>query len=228
MFMSLKPSWLVWSALLCSAPPTLFSQEANQQWSEAQVIEQFLSQSPQSRELRARVALAEAEARTRTVYSNPSVSYSRETAGYNEFFEASQILPINGRMRYLREAGTAAVSVAEANREASLWSMRGDLRVGFHRMVAAQERLRLLTATAGDVEKLIELLRKREQEGEGSRYDRMRAEREVSELRIDITAAQSAIASSAARVSAFLAEGTRVQEVRGDLAVIGAPPDLDA
>src|SRR2546422_2255692 len=37
-----------------------------------------LFRSPHARELRARVALAEAEARARTVYPNPSVAYSRE------------------------------------------------------------------------------------------------------------------------------------------------------
>jgi len=39
------------------------------------------------------------------------VAYSREGAGYNEFFEATQTLPVNGRIRYLRDAGAAAVSV---------------------------------------------------------------------------------------------------------------------
>jgi hypothetical protein len=81
------------------------------EWSEPQVIERFLAQSLQSRELRARVALVEAEMRTRLVYPNPSAAYSREGAGYNAFFEISQELPLSGRMRYLRDAGTSAVSV---------------------------------------------------------------------------------------------------------------------
>src|SRR6266550_111781 len=105
--MSSQPTSLVWLALMCCAPPTVQAQDFPQQWSESQLIDRFLSQSPQSRELRARVALTEAEARTRAIYSNPSVAYSREGAGYNEFFEATQILPINGRIRFLREAGTA-------------------------------------------------------------------------------------------------------------------------
>src|SRR5262249_27887081 len=150
------------------------------QWSESQVIERFQAQSPQSRELRARVALAEAEARTRTVLPNPSISYSREGAGYNEFFEASQTLPVNGRIRYLREAGAASVSVAEANREAARWSLRSDVRVAFYRMVASQGRLRILAVSTSEVEQLIRILRQREDEGEGSRYDRLRAQREAA------------------------------------------------
>ena len=42
----------------------------------------------------------EAEARTRTIYANPSVAYSREGAGYNAFFEATQTLPVNSHIGY--------------------------------------------------------------------------------------------------------------------------------
>jgi cobalt-zinc-cadmium efflux system outer membrane protein len=183
------------------------------------VVERFLTLSPQAQELRARVALTDAEAKTRTVYLNPSVSYSREGAGHNEFFEASQTLPLNGRVRYLRDAGSAAVSVADANREAALWSLRSDLRVSFYRMVAAQERVRLLTASMGEIELLIRLLRQREDEGEGSRYDRMRAEREVAEVRTDVVGANALIAAARARLGGFLPVGTQVQSVQGTLPV---------
>ena len=190
-------------------------------------MERFLTLSPQAQELRARISLAEAEAKTRTVYPNPSVSYSREGAGYNEFFEASQTLPLNGRVRYLRDAGAASVSVADANREAALWSLRSDLRLAFYRMVAAQERVRLLSASAGEVEQLIGILRQREQEGEGSRYDRLRAEREIAELRTDVVAANALIAAARARISGFAPEGTQVQSVRGALTVALEPPGVE-
>jgi len=49
-----------------------------QEWNEFQVTERFLQQSPQPRELRARVAIAQAETRGRALYTNPSFSYSRE------------------------------------------------------------------------------------------------------------------------------------------------------
>jgi hypothetical protein len=49
-------------ASLCSA----------QEWTEASVVQRFLEQSPYSREVRARSAIAEAEARRRTLYANPS------------------------------------------------------------------------------------------------------------------------------------------------------------
>src|SRR5262245_42120212 len=126
------------------------AQESPREWSESEVVERFLAQSPQARELRARIALAQAEARTRIVYPNPTVAYSRESAGYNEFFEAAQTLPLSGRIGYLREAGAAAVSTAEANRDAMLWSLRSDLRIAFYRLVASQERLRVLSSAGNN------------------------------------------------------------------------------
>src|SRR5262249_25890652 len=131
--MFLFRSWSAWTAL-CLAVPLARAQE----WSEADILERFQSQSPQVRELRARVAVADANARARLVYPNPSASYSREGAGYAEFFEVSQTLPVSGRLRYLRDAGTAAVAVADADREALLWSYRSDVRIAFYRMLAAQ------------------------------------------------------------------------------------------
>ena len=217
--MSYRPRWVVWIAVVCSGSAICSAQE-QQEWSESQIVERFLTLSPQAQELRARLALTEAEMKTRTVYPNPAISYSREGAGYNEFFEASQTLPLNGRIRYLRDAGSAAVSVADANREAVLWSLRSDLRLAFYRMVAAQERVRLLSASAGEVEQLIRILRQREKEGEGSRYDRLRAEREVAELRTDVVAANALIAAARGRISGFLPEGTEVQSVRGALPVL--------
>lgn len=225
--MSSHARWLLWTTILCCARPICRAQDASQEWSESEVVERFLALSPQARELRARVAVIDAEARARTVYPNPSVAYSREGAGYNEFFEASQTLPLNGRIRYLREAGTAAVSAADANREAALWSLRSDLRLAFYRMVASQERLRLLSTGASDIQQLIGILRQREDEGEGSRYDRLRAEREAAELRVDVTVARSLVAAVGARLASYLPEGTRVQLVRGELPVSPETPHLD-
>ena len=220
--MFFRPRWFCWIAVSVMC----YSQD-QREWSEQQVVERFLSLSPQAQELRARVALAEAEARTRTVYPNPSVSYSREGAGYNEFFEASQSLPLNGRVRYLRDAGAAAVSVADTNREAVLWSLRADLRLAFYRMVAGQEHASLLAASATEVDQLIRILRQREEEGEGSRYDRVRAEREVFELRTDMVGANTLIAAARGKISGYLPAGTQVQRVQGALLVSVEPPDLE-
>ncbi len=217
--MALQSGWFRCALMLSVSWHAVGAPQEAEPWTEARIVERFLEQSPQARELRARVGLAEAEARARTVYPNPSASYSREGAGYNEFFEVSQVLPVNGRLRYLRDAGSAAVAVSEAGKEAALWTLRNELRVAFQRMVAAQERVRVLEGEAGELERLLQVLRVREQEGEGSRYDRLRAEREAFELRTDVTAASSQVAAARARLTAFLPEGTRIGSVLGELAV---------
>jgi cobalt-zinc-cadmium efflux system outer membrane protein len=222
--MSLHAKWFVWAAVLCSAPPVATAQRPPEAWTEAQVVERFLAESLQSKELRARVAMVEAESRTRTVFPNPALSYSREGAGYNQFVEASQTLPLSGRVRYLRDAGKTAVAAAEADREAALWWLRSDLRAAFYRMLAAQERVRALSSAAGEVDRLTGILRRREDQGEGSRYDRMRAEREGAELRTDLIAARTGVAEAGALLARFLPEGVEVREVRGDLLAPGDPP----
>lgn len=221
------PRWNLWIAAACAASVLACAQEQTE-WSEAEIVERFLALSPQARELRGRVALAEAEARRRTVYSNPAVSYSREGAGYNTFVEASQTLPLSRRVRYLRDAGTAAVSVADAGREAAVWFLRSDLRFSFYQMIAAQERARLLSAGVSEVEQLAVILRQREREGEGSRYDRLRAEREMTELHIDGITANVLIAAARGRLGGYLPEHTRVQTVHGSLTADGMLPDLEA
>src|SRR5437867_6876152 len=160
-----------------------------QERNEAQVIERFLQQSPQPRELRARVAIAQAEARGRALYPNPSFSYSREGAGFNEFFEIGQTIPISGRLGYLRQAGTAAVSATESQSTALLWELRSDLRVAFYRLLAAQQEGTLVEATIERLREVVRILRDREKEAEGSRYDRLRGEREVRETRTELSAA---------------------------------------
>lgn len=215
--------WYAFAGLCCIGAPLSRAQI----WSEAEILERFQSQSPQAREERARVAVVEADVLTRTVLPNPSASYSREGAGYVAFFEASQTLPISKHLRYLRAAGSAEVAVADTDREAILWSSRSDLRVAFYRMVAAQERVGLLSAAITEAEQLIRVLRQREDEGEGSHYDRLRAERELTELRTDLAGAQSLVAAAGASVAGFLPEGAVVARVNGQLPVPAEAPAQD-
>jgi outer membrane protein TolC len=190
-----------------------------QEWSEAQVIEQFLQQSPQARELRARVAMAQAEARGRALYPNPSFNYSREGAGFNEFFEVGQTIPISGRLGYLRQAGTAAVSATESQTAALLWEMRNDLRIGFYRLLAAQQQEVLVEASIEKLREVVRILRDREKEGEGSRYDRLRGEREVIETRTELSAARVRVAQARSELLSFLPAGTQITRVTGQFSL---------
>ena len=186
-----------------------------QEWNEAQVIERFLQQSPQPLELRAHIAIAQAGARGRALYPNPSFSCSREGAGFNEFFEVGQTLPISGRLGYLRQAGTAAASATESQSTALLWELRSDLRIAFYRLLAAQQEEALVDASIERLREVVRILRDREREGEGSRYDRLRGECEIIETRTERSAAQVRVTQAHRELLSFLPAGTQITRVTG-------------
>lgn len=188
-----------------------------QEWTEAAVIERFLAQSPRAREVRASVAIAEAESRGRTLFSNPSVSYSREGAGVTQFFQAEQTFPITGRRKLLRQAGVSLVQATAADGAFSLWQARSSLRQAFYRALASQEREATYAAGLKEVDEVIRVLRDREREGEGSTFDRLRAERERAELLAELALVRAESALERARVLAFLPSGTVLATVSGPM-----------
>ena len=181
-----------------------------QEWTEAAVVQKFLDQSPQAREIRARVAIAQAETRGRSLYPNPSVNYSREGAGRTEFFQAEQILPVSGRLSVLRQAGTAMVRATEAEGAFSLWQARSILRQAFYRVLAAQQRESIHTAGLKDIENVIRVLAEREREGEGTKFDRLRTERERAEMLAELALVRAAVALERAQMLAFLPASTQI------------------
>jgi hypothetical protein len=146
---------LIWAALSGAAD--------GQEWTETVVIHKFLDQSPLIREGRARSATAEADARGRTLYSNPSLSYSRESAGFTEFLQAEQRLLISGRRGILREAGAPSIRAVEAEAAFALWEARSSLRQAFYRVLGSQNREALYLASLKELDQVIRILRDREQ-----------------------------------------------------------------
>ena len=190
-----------------------------QEWTEQSVIQAFLSQSPAVRESRARTEATRAEAAGRVLYPNPQVSFSHEGAGVNQFFEARQTLPLSGRRRFLQEAGAAAVAASESEGEARLWDLRSDARRAFYRLVAAQEYESSAASGMADLDDVIRGLRARETEGEGSRYDRLRAERERSEVGSQAATAHALVIQARGSLAAYLPPQSAVTQIRWSLAV---------
>ena len=188
-----------------------------QEWTEAAVVARFLDQSPLAREARARLAIAGAEARGWTLYTNPSVNYSREGAGRTEFFQAEQTLPLTGRLRLLRQAGAAMVRATEADGAFSLWQARSSLRQAFYRVLAAQLRESIYAAGLKDIESVIRVLAGREREGEGSKFDRLRTERERADLLAELALLRAATAVERSHLLAFLPTGAGVGAVSGQI-----------
>lgn len=197
--------WLL--AGLCVA---LGAPGAAQPLSEAQAVARMRAEHPRVTALRFAVREREAEARGRTLPANPAVAYTREEAGagVDDFLLVSQELPLWGRRRLLGAAAGHAVSAAAADVEARLLAVEAELRLVFTDLLLAQERARTLEAGVGRLDGLIGVLRTREEQGEGSRFDRLRAEREVAEVDADLALADIARRRAQARLAAFFAEGT--------------------
>lgn len=209
------------TSLLCVA--ALAGLCSAQEWTETSVVQKFLEQSPYAREARARAAIAQAEAKGRSLYSNPSFNYSREGAGLTEFFQAEQAIPINGRLKLLRQAGDSAVRATEAEGAFDIWQARTSLRLAFYQLLAAQERERVYSAGLKEIENVIRVLRDREREGEGSKFDRMRTERERAELLAELALVQAEMELERSRLVAFLPPATEIATVAGQIeAILGA------
>jgi cobalt-zinc-cadmium efflux system outer membrane protein len=86
--------------------------------------------------------------------------------------------------------------------------LRADAAGALARLLTEQERLQAADSHIGQIERMIEVLRTREREGEGSRFDRLRSEQELREARQARTAAAVALAGAKATVSALLPRDT--------------------
>ena len=200
-------AWIAAVALL--AP----SVAAGQGRTEREIVELIVREGPQARAIRAESEVTRREQGARLSYPNPSVTYSREGAGFAEFFQAEQSLSFFGAREALSRAGVAATSAAEAERDMRLWLLRSDATAAVARVVAEQERLESLRAHMSEVERLIEILRTREREGEGSRFDRLRAEQELRDTNQVVTSAAVALAHARAAVSGMLPQNASLTTV---------------
>lgn len=196
-----------------------------QEWTEPSVVQKFLEQNPYARQARARIAIAQAEAKGRSLYANPSLNYSREGAGLTEFFQAEQAIPINGRLKLLRQAGISSVRAIEAEGAFDLWQARSSLRLAFYRVLTAQERETVYSAGLKEIESVIRVLRDREREGEGSRFDRLRAERERAELLAEMALVRAETELERSGMVAFLPPGTQIAAVSGQIETALLPLD---
>jgi cobalt-zinc-cadmium efflux system outer membrane protein len=187
-----------------------------QEWTEGAVLALFDRQTPLLRETRASAAAAVEVVRGRTLWPNPVAAYSRETVGFTEFVQAEQSIPLSGRLRRERQALDPARDAAEAQGGARLWDARSSLRAAFYRALAAQKQADVIRSGLAQMNDVIALLRVREQAGEGSRYDRVRVEREAADLRADLALALARAQSERAVMLSYLPLRTEVAVLVGE------------
>lgn len=173
---------------------------------EAEAVARALAASPRVRAASALPAQAAAEYRVRRVVSNPTVRFQQEDAAgtRDRFLLVEQELPLSGRRGLLGQASTFAVDAATAQARAERDLVRRDARVAYADLVAAAARERVLTEGLSALDAVIERLRAREQAGEGSAFDRLRAEREHVDFADDHRATQAAITAARAQLAALL------------------------
>jgi cobalt-zinc-cadmium efflux system outer membrane protein len=211
-FMPTRAQVCAWIAGVALAVPIL---ALAQDRTERDVVELIVRDGPQARAIRAGAEVIRREQLARQAYPNPSVTYSRESAGFTEFLQAEQSLPIFGTRAALSRAGVAATTAAEAERDARLWLLRADATAAVARLSAEQTRLDAAQAHVRDIERLLEVLRTREREGEGSRFDRLRAEEELREARLVVTRAAFEIAAARAVLSSMLPPDAAMGRITG-------------
>jgi len=214
-----------WIAGCVLAVPSLaFAQDRT----ERDVVDLIVRDGPQARAIRAESDVIRREQLARLAYPNPGITYSREGAGFTEFLQVEQSLPVFGARAALSRAGVAATAAAEAEGDARLWTLRTDAAAAVARLKAAQTRLDAAQAHTRDVERLIEILRAREREGEGSRFDRLRAELELRDARQLATSADVDLADARATVTAMLPRDVAVGRITSVTAPQPAPVSVDA
>lgn len=210
------------SVLLCAAGA------GAQELTESQLVDLIMRDGAQARAIHLGADVARREQAARSVLSNPTIAYSREGAGYTEFLQAEQLLPIFGSRRAILRAGAAATQAAEAERDGRLWQLRADARALVARLLAEQEKAEASAITVREVERIITLLRIREKEGEGSRFDRLRAEQELADARQMSLEAAASAAEIRAAIASVVADGVRITRVTGALYIDREVPPVDA
>lgn len=204
------------------------SSASAQEWTEQAVLSLFEQQSPMKRETRAAAAAAVEEMRGRSLWPNPVALYTRETVGFTEFVQGEQQLPISGRLALARKAMEPARQSAEADGEARIWAIRSSLRAAFYRSLAAQQQEVFLQGSLAEIRSVIELLATREREGEGSRYDRIRVQRETADLEADIAIARALARGERALLLTYLPQATSIPRVAGEMETRNLTVGLDS
>ena len=199
-----------------------------QEWTEESVLSLFDQQTPIRRETQAATAAAVEAIRGKTLWPNPIAAYSRETVGFTEFVQLEQQLPISRRLGFERQALEPARASGEAQGQARLWDARSSVRAAFYRALTAQQQGGIIRTALAQITTIIDLLTTREREGEGSRYDRVRVEREAADLRADLALATVRARSERAALAAYLPQQIRLDILTGDLAPHGIPESLEA
>lgn len=223
-------------AVLCAAlTVTLMPLNARAQslmLTEADALARLSNDSPRVRAIRAGVDVARVDVLAAGRWPNPTVTVDRESvAGVTEYLTmVTQPLPITGRRALDVQAASARVSATSSRADDEVRRLRADLRLAFADLVAAQARVRELTAARDRLRDLAGVLAKREAAGDAAGFDRLRADREAFDVDTDLAIAATDRARAQAGLSAFFSSVAEPSQIVA-AASTGTPapvPTLDA
>jgi cobalt-zinc-cadmium efflux system outer membrane protein len=197
-------------ALVAALVACMTSRPDAQEPTEQEIVDLIVRDGPQARAIRATSEVVVLEQAARLVLPNPSASYTREGAGFTEFLQVDQSLRAFGLRQGLERAGVAAREAAEAERDARLWQLRSSAHDTVARRRAASERMQAAESLVKLVEGLIGVLSTREREGEGSRFDRVRAQQELVDAQQLMVAAAIERSAAGSALAALLPAGSTV------------------
>ena len=199
-------TWCVAVALLSIGAPAL----AQTVLSEADALARLSADSPRVKSIRAAIELRRADVLAAGRWPNPRLTFNREAvAGVREnIFTVSQVLPITGRRGLEVSAASSLIEAERSRAGEEVRRARAELRLAYADLVSAQVREAALAQARDRVRDLAGVLAKREAAGDAAGYDRLRAEREVTELDSEWAMARADRARAQAMLGAFFAEGT--------------------
>jgi len=216
---------VVWAAILLWCPVV-----SAQALTEQDLLRRFNKENQRARALGARSGAVQAEMNLRTLPPLPVVSYSREDAAGSkeDYLVIEQQVPLNGRLGLLRQARDAAVNAQKEQSNYALHLLYSDLRLAFVELLLSQQRAAAIQKSLTELQELVRVLREREREGEGSAFDRLRAERELAEVQADLVSAQAMTVRSQTQLASFLAPGTESRSLaaQGKMDIDRALPEM--
>jgi outer membrane protein TolC len=198
---------------------------------EEQAIDRLLAQDPEVRALRTRVDEVRAAFVDRTRWPNPSVTFNRESVAdtADTFYVGRQELPVSGRLALLRDAGQLAVQSTDAEVRFAIAQRIAALRHAFAALLLAQEQETALRQAVSELEHLVDVLRTREEAGEGSPYDRMRGARALADLQHELASAGVERARARGTLATYLGAGAQPDQlVAAGVLQTGALPPVEA
>ena len=198
---------------------------------EADAVRLFLEESPRARSVPVVAQSVGAELRVDSRVSNPSVAYQIEDAAgvRDDFLTFEQELPITGRRGLLRQRAAAASSAAGLAAEREVQVDAYTMKAVFYEVLYRERVLHRLQRGTERLERVVDILGRREHEGEGSGYDLLRAEQELVATRIATAKAEVALSVARSRFGSFFDPVLMMEAVvlDGDLETTGADSDPD-